>query len=261
MFGDKSLHAMIDVAAAPISPTAPGQLSRASDTSLDTIEYNEARRKRIKREDLEMVKLQEEIQEKRIKNFKDAMGLLAEISPDWHKSDGHFRMQTEDMIKNIITLPVTASRLTNDKPESGKQASLPGSITQLAQDSGLESNCKRSFQPEKDNVLSQLCTHTGASTIHSFLSAFVTKHLERSDVIVKIWASSFRRDLHSFQQRRGVNIISENQIATRINELGGDNGFTHKISHGFTRYTFDLAKMKALLIKKKVFDEKATYDD
>jgi hypothetical protein len=120
-------------------------------------------------------------------------------------------------------------------------------------DAGMQSEI-----PKTDFWMS--CVRMGASPIHSFLSAFVNKHLEEQPVL-QVPASSFSRDLHYFQQRRGAKITPPNQVATRINELGDDNGFSSKISHGYTKYTFDLVKMKAVLIKKHLFDSEASYDE
>ncbi len=135
MSGDKSIHAIVDANAASNSPfgDAIAQLVQATDISSHTIDDNEVSRKRIKREDLEMFKLQEEIektrvnnlhsmqkiQEKRIKNFKDGMEILADINPDW-QTDGSFRMQSEEMIKNIIIMPVTAEFAAIAEPERFK---------------------------------------------------------------------------------------------------------------------------------------------
>ena len=98
----------------------------------EPVEDPDSRRKRIKREDLELLKLEQEIQEKRIKNFNDSMTLMTSISPDWKQTDQRFRLQTEDMIKNIITgrTFTSARALTNGEPEPPKSASL--SISQLA---------------------------------------------------------------------------------------------------------------------------------
>jgi hypothetical protein len=119
-------------------------------------------------------------------------------------------------------------------------------------DAGMQSEI-----PKTDFWMS--CVRMGASPIHSFLSAFVVKHLEGSSAIIQILASSFRRDLHSYQQMRGGKITPDNQVPMRINELGPDNGFTYKTSGGVAKYTFDLAKMKNFLIKKHLFDEEATF--
>ncbi len=105
----------------------------------DPVEDHEARRKRVKREDLELLKLEEDTQEKRIKNLKDGLALLSQVNPDWSKTDTRFRLQTEDMIKNIIggcPRGAPAKMITNDG-EATALASL--SISQLAQELG----CKR----------------------------------------------------------------------------------------------------------------------
>jgi hypothetical protein len=105
----------------------------------DPVEDHEARRKRVKREDQELLKLEEDTQEKRIKNLKDGLALLAQLNPDWSKTDTRFRLQTEDMIKNIIggcPRSAPAKMITNDGEEAAP-ASL--SISQLAQEIG----CKR----------------------------------------------------------------------------------------------------------------------
>jgi hypothetical protein len=133
--GSESLVDQIRVNAASNSPIC--QLARASGGS---VEDQEARRKRVKREDLELVKLEHEIQDMRVKNFQNGMAIMTQIRPDWMQTDARFRMQIEDMARNIMTTPVLAQRLTNGEQtgesESNK-ASL--SISQLAQELG----CKR----------------------------------------------------------------------------------------------------------------------
>ena len=78
----------------------------------DSVEEDlEARCKRIKiwREDLEMVKLEldiqhseQEIMEKSIRNMHAFIGLMSTIRPDWMVTNTGFRLQTEIVIKNII---------------------------------------------------------------------------------------------------------------------------------------------------------------
>ena len=145
MGGDQSLHATIDANAVSTSPIA--QLARASAEPSVPVEDQETRRKRIKREDLELVKMEQdikrgeqEIQEMRMKNFQNGMALMTQIRPDWMQADARFRMQIEDMARNIVTTPVTSARLTNGEqaePDIKQNASL--SISQLAQELG----CKR----------------------------------------------------------------------------------------------------------------------
>jgi hypothetical protein len=134
--GDQTLHAEIDANAASNSPIA--QLARAGvESSIE--EDHEARRKRAKREDLELVNLEHEIQERRIRNLQNAMGLMAQIRPDWMQADARFRLQTEDLIKNIITVPSVSNHDSNvlGITDAARPASL--SISQLSQELG----CKR----------------------------------------------------------------------------------------------------------------------
>jgi hypothetical protein len=101
----------------------------------------ETKRKRVRREDLELIILEEEIKEKRastqdknIKNLENFMGLMTRIRPGWQQTDTRLRLQTEDAIKNIITTPLL---LTNGgPPETVRPASL--SISQLVQELGLK---------------------------------------------------------------------------------------------------------------------------
>ena len=93
----------------------------------------ETRRKRIKREDLELVNLEQEIQEKRIQNLRNFMGLMTQIRPDWMQTDARFRLKTEYLNKNIIVAP-TVQALTNGESESGNSLS----ISQLAQELGCK---------------------------------------------------------------------------------------------------------------------------
>ena len=121
----------------------------------DLVEDHEARRKRIKREELEMFKLEQDIkrgeeeiqemrsstQERRIRNMGSFMNLMSTIRPDWMQTDQRFRLQTEDMIKNIITTgaaPASQQLITSGSvPEPiGQPASL--SISQLARELGCK---------------------------------------------------------------------------------------------------------------------------
>ncbi len=103
------------------------------------------------------------------------------------------------------------------------------------------------------------CIQMGASSIHTFLSAFVNKHLGGPSPVIEVLATTFRSELHAFQQSRGGKLTPDNQVPARINELGADSGFSHKRSNSVTKYEFDLPKMKAFLIKKNIYDEDATY--
>ena len=132
--GDESLVDQIRANAESNSPIA--QLARASLGGQDP-EDPEARRKRIKREDLELAKMEQEIQEKRILNMTSFMTLMTEIRPDWMQTDARFRLQTEDMIKNIITVVPGSTQLAlANNSESVSPASL--SISQVAQELGCK---------------------------------------------------------------------------------------------------------------------------
>lgn len=100
-------------------------------------EDDEFRRKRIKREDLELINLEQEIQEKRIKNLNSFMELMNRINPSWMQTDARFRLQTEDMVKNILTPPGSVPLTITNGGAPPPQLSL--SISQLAQELG----CKR----------------------------------------------------------------------------------------------------------------------
>ena len=135
MAGDKTLIAEIDANAASNSPIA--QMARAA-AGIEP-EDPETRRKRVRREELDLVRLEDEIKEKRIKNMEGFLGLMTRIRPDWQQTDVRFRMQTEDMIKNLMTLPTLGSQglLTNDgEPAKATPASL--SISQLVQEMKLK---------------------------------------------------------------------------------------------------------------------------
>jgi len=127
--GDKSLIKEIEANAESSSPIA--QLARAT---LPDPEDPEARRKRIKREDLELVKLERESQELHIKNVQAFMGLMNTIRPDWMQTDARFRLQTEDMIKNIYAAPPAMITNTDEPAAVSRPASL--SISQLVKELG-----------------------------------------------------------------------------------------------------------------------------
>ena len=141
--GDKSLVAELEGNAESSSPIA--QLARDSLASAggDAVEDHEARRKRIKREDLELIRLEEEILEmrtsnkdKQIQNLHSFMNLMSTIRPDWMQTDVRFRLQTEDMIKNIMA-PQPLMMIGDGspaEPRAAQPASL--SISQLASELG-----------------------------------------------------------------------------------------------------------------------------
>ena len=120
--GDMSLVSEIETNAESSSPIA--QLARLPEDN--------PRHKRIKREDLELIMLERDVQEKHIKNLQSFMGLMNTIRPDWMQTDTRFRLQTEDMIKNIYGAP-SVPAITNE-PIQSKTTSL--SISQLVQELG-----------------------------------------------------------------------------------------------------------------------------
>ena len=67
-------------------------------------EDENVRRKR----NLEMIMLELEIQEKRIKNLKVGLELLTDINPHWKKTDPAFREQIMEMLKDILLMPIAA---------------------------------------------------------------------------------------------------------------------------------------------------------
>jgi hypothetical protein len=130
--GDHSLIVEIKANAESDSPIAKLARGEAPIT-----EDPDSRRKRLKREDLELIRMEEEIIEKRastkrlqIQNVQSFMGLMTDIRPDWKQTDARFRLQTEDIIKNIMVTPVGLA-LTDGKRDS---ASL--SISQLVLELG-----------------------------------------------------------------------------------------------------------------------------
>ena len=176
--GDKSLIKEIEANAESSSPIA--ELARAT-LPKPAPEDPEARRKRIMREDLDLISLQEDIQDKRMRRIEYSMQLLDRLNPTWHKSDARFRMQTEDMVKNILTVPVTtASLLTNGEP-SKQQATL--TISQLAQELG----CKKLLH-------SQLCS-AGSRAARLFRTRYgqePTKHRQ--------WVDGAERDINTYTE-------------------------------------------------------------
>ena len=130
--GDRSLITEIKTNADSNAPIA--HMARASLAEANNPEDPEARRKRIKREDLELVKLEREVQEKHIKNMQSFMDLMNTIRPDWMQTDARFRLQTEDMIKNIYAPPASLPAITNEPAMVIQPASL--SISQLVQELG-----------------------------------------------------------------------------------------------------------------------------
>jgi hypothetical protein len=108
-------------------------------------EGSEARRKRAKREDLELTKLEEEIKEKRIENLFVCMNMMSKIQPDWVETDTVFRMQAEQAVKNLLNdskSDQTATDPTKKNQEVGRDPLAPLSITQVSRALGyaLESD-------------------------------------------------------------------------------------------------------------------------
>lgn len=103
------------------------EIKQDSETGAATVELKsepvedpEARRKRMKREDLELLKLEQEINQNGvkngIKNLQDGMAVMDILQPNWMQTDTRFRLQTQDMLKNIMMTPVTAQlSLTNSQ--------------------------------------------------------------------------------------------------------------------------------------------------
>jgi hypothetical protein len=130
--GDHTLIVEIKANAESDSPIA--KLARGE---VPITEDPDSRRKRLKREDLELIRMEEEIIEKRastkrlqIQNVQSFMDLMTDIRPDWKQTDARFRLQTEDIIKNIMVTPVGLA-LTD-----GKRDSTSLSISQLVLELG-----------------------------------------------------------------------------------------------------------------------------
>jgi len=140
MAGDKTLISEINANAASNSPIA--QMAKAA-AGIEP-EDPETMRKRVKREDLELMRLEDEIherrastQDKRIKNMDNFLGLMTRIRPDWQQTDARFRLQTEDMIKNIMTVPTLGSNpllIKDGEPEIPQATPASLSISQLVQE-------------------------------------------------------------------------------------------------------------------------------
>jgi hypothetical protein len=188
--GDESLVDQIRANAASDSPIC--QLARADEPTPEDLE---ARRKRIKRDELEMMRMQVEIEERRANTMRNlqetqemrmrgieySMQLLDRLNPTWQKSDARFRMQTEDMVKNILTVPVTtASLLTNGEP-SKQQATL--SISQLAQELG----CKKLLNSQLSSVGSR-----AARLFRTRYGKEPTKHRQ--------WCDGAERDINTYTE-------------------------------------------------------------
>lgn len=128
--GDASLIAEIAVNAQSNAPMS--RMARGQQPFSDRDEDEESARKRVKRENLELIKYEEEIREKRMHNLDNFMGLMSRVRPDWMQTDSRLRLHTEDMIKNVYSSPsaiVPVGSIVPDKP-----ATL--SISQLALELG-----------------------------------------------------------------------------------------------------------------------------
>ena len=130
--GDHSLIVEIRANAESESPIA-----RLARGEVPSTEDPDSRRKRLKREDLELLQLEQDIrrseqatQAAKIRNVRDFMDLMTEIRPDWKQTDARFRLQTEDVIKNIMLTPERLA-LTD-----GKRETTSLSISQLVLELG-----------------------------------------------------------------------------------------------------------------------------
>ena len=195
MAGDQTLHSAIDANAASGSPVAELARGACNDDNIPVEEDPDTRRKRIKRDELEMLRMQVEIEERRANTMRNlqetqemrmrgieySMQLLDRLNPTWQKSDARFRMQTEDMVKNILTVPVTtASLLTYGEP-SKQQATL--SISQLAQELG----CKK--------LLNSQLSLVGSRAARLFRTRYgkePTKHRQ--------WVDGAERDINTYTE-------------------------------------------------------------
>jgi hypothetical protein len=92
----------------------------------------EGRRKRARREDLELLKLEEEIKEKRVENLFVCMKMMTQIHPDWVETDDSFRRQAEEVVKNLIRTPISQLVEARKAPSSKLDQLAPLSITQVS---------------------------------------------------------------------------------------------------------------------------------
>ncbi len=60
------------------------------------------------------------------------------------------------------------------------------------------------------------CVLMGASAIHTFLSAFINKHIEGPSPVIQVLGSSFRSDLHDFQQISGSKLTQIPRSSTSL---------------------------------------------
>ncbi len=74
----------------PISGTTTEELQA------EPVEDMESHRMRIKRGDLALANLE-------IQKLRDCMSMMTTVRPDWMQADVRLRLQTEDMIKNLMT--------------------------------------------------------------------------------------------------------------------------------------------------------------
>lgn len=174
--GDESLVDQIRANAASDSPIC--QLARADEPAL---EDPETRRKRVMREDLDLINLQEDIKDKRIKNMHSFMGLMSTVRPDWMQTDARFRLQTEDMIKNILAVPVTIAPLLTNGESAKHQATL--SISQLARELG----CKKMLH-------AQLCS-AGSRAAKLFRKSYGQEPIKHRQ-----WSDGAERDINTYTE-------------------------------------------------------------
>ena len=123
MAGDQSMHDELDANAKSDSPIA--QMARES------LQEDYAVGFKRRRENLDLIKYEEEIRGNRMHNLDNFMGLMSKIRPDWMQTDARLRLHTEDMIKNVYSSAslVPAGSVVSDLP-----ATI--SISQMAMELG-----------------------------------------------------------------------------------------------------------------------------
>lgn len=137
MAGDQSLIEVINANAASDAPIHSAYRSAIVAEPvvpvLDDLCLKRKRDMEAKRENLKLIDYEEDVRSKRIHNIDSFMNMMTRIRPDWMQADSRLRLHTEDMIKNVYSVPAV---LPAGPGNTSHSATL--TISQLASELGCQ---------------------------------------------------------------------------------------------------------------------------
>lgn len=129
--GDASLVSEIAMNGQSNAPLP--RMARGQHPFTNKEEDEESARKRVKRENLKLIEYEEDVRSKRMHNIDSFMNMMTRIKPDWMQADSRLRLHTEDMIKNVFSVPAL---LPAGPGNTSYSATL--TISQLASELGCQ---------------------------------------------------------------------------------------------------------------------------